>query len=168
MEKMGALELPASRVPGARATAVRLSILVCSRSDSTASDGQPEAKLAQAAEATPKIPYAIPLPASGGGDVAVRAFANSAAYVRRESSIRFLAVDRREQRLDRHRLLDQRLVGEILHKRLERRPVGLDPVRPRVAAEHLVDLLQLRRHPRQHVAQRAELAHLLRGDRLGL
>src|SRR5262245_45175862 len=67
MEKMGALELPASRVPGARATAVRLSILVCSRSDSTASDGQPEAKLAQAAEATPKIPYAIPLPLGGRG-----------------------------------------------------------------------------------------------------
>src|SRR5262245_53303342 len=84
------------------------------------------------------------------------------------SSLRFLPVDRREQRLDRHGLLDQRLIGEILHQRFERRPVGLDAVGPRIAAEHLIDLLELGGHPRQHVTQRSELAHLLRGDRLGL
>ena len=55
-----------------------------------------------------------------------------------------------------------------MHQRLERWPVGLDAVGPGIAGEGRVDLVELRDHARQHVAQRADVAHLGKRKLLGL
>src|SRR2546423_1042164 len=56
--------------------------------------------------------------------------------------------------------LSQGCDGQETDAPLPRHRVGLEAVGPAVPAEVLVDLVQTRRQPRQHVAQRAEIAHL--------
>src|SRR5437879_9489793 len=75
-----------------------------------------------------------------------------------ESSCR-LARQRDEQILNRDRLLNKVLLEHVLDKCLQSRAIWLDPVRPGIAAEHLVDLLDLGQQPRQHIAERAGIAH---------
>src|ERR1039458_5709808 len=65
-----------------------------------------------------------------------------------------------EHRLE-HRLLDQEL-----HEGFERSSVRLDPVGPRVALEHVVDLVQVSGKPGQHVAKSTQVAHPLVGNLL--
>src|SRR5262245_16698939 len=50
------------------------------------------------------------------------------------------------------------LLDHILHERLERRPVGLYTIRPGIAAEHVVDLLDVGLQPWQHRDQRSGIA----------
>ena len=78
-----------------------------------------------------------------------------------------LPSDRHEQLVDRNGRLDQRLLCHVAHQRLQRGPVGLDPIRPGVTAEGGVDLVELGGQARQHVAQRAEVAHLGEREVLG-
>src|ERR1700694_3070081 len=74
-----------------------------------------------------------------------------------EATVRlsFLAVDRREQLLQGRLVVGQVLILQIGDERVEGRPVGLDAVGPRIAAEIFVNLVDVAGQPRQHVAQRA-------------
>src|SRR5690349_19393687 len=58
------------------------------------------------------------------------------------------AIGRQEHLFDRHRRPNDALIGEIFHRRLERRPVWLDAVGPGIALEHLIELVDVGRHPR--------------------
>src|SRR5215469_3242406 len=62
-----------------------------------------------------------------------------------------------EDIFERNRLGDHVALVEISDERLQRLSVRLDTVGPPIAAEHLVDLVDVRRHPWQHVAQRTSL-----------
>src|SRR5262245_42896709 len=76
----------------------------------------------------------------------------------RRSSVAVPRWDRDEQIFDRDLVRDEVLLDHILHQRLQGRAVWLDPIRPGIAAEHLVDLLDLRLQPRQHRAQGPSVA----------
>src|SRR5262244_1781099 len=78
-----------------------------------------------------------------------------------------LPVDWHEQLVDGNGRLDQRLLSHVANERLERGAVGLDAVGPGITAEGRGDLVELRDHARQHVAQRADLAHLGKRKILG-
>src|SRR5215207_8136997 len=66
-------------------------------------------------------------------ECAASACINSTECVLEERS----AVGRHEQLVHRNGRCDQRLVGQVLHQRLQRRPVRLDPVGPWIAIEEL-------------------------------
>src|SRR5579863_10475554 len=70
-----------------------------------------------------------------------------------------------ENLFERDRLGDHVTLVEIGDERLERLAIGLDAVGPAIAAEYLVDLVDIRRHPRQHVAQRAGFGDPISNER---
>src|SRR5262247_4496970 len=63
-----------------------------------------------------------------------------------------------EQLFDRNGARNEILLGHVLHQRFERRPVGLEAVGPGIAAEYIVDFLDLRLQPGQHGGKRAGIA----------
>src|SRR5215510_10482821 len=63
-----------------------------------------------------------------------------------------------EQIFDRNDARDEMLLDHVSYQRLNRRPVGLDAVGPGIAAEHVVDLLDLGLQPGQHRGKRAGVA----------
>src|SRR5712691_8891273 len=80
------------------------------------------------------------------------------------NSLRSLCIpDGDKQIVHPHRRGDDRLLGHVADERFEGRTVGLDPVGPRIAAENLIDLVEVGGHPGQHVAERSQEAHLGEG-----
>src|SRR5215469_18197355 len=73
-----------------------------------------------------------------------------------------------EEIIHRNRRCDQRLIGEIGDEGLKRGAVGLNPVRPRVAVEQLVNFIDVAHEEWRHVAQRAQIEHFLESDLFGL
>jgi hypothetical protein len=96
----------------------------------------------------------------GGNAVRDRAAVKSGGLCRR------LTRQRDEQILDRDRLRNEVLLPHVLDQGLQGRAICLNPVGPGVAAEHLVDLLDLSHEPRQHRGERAGIAHA--GERTSL
>src|SRR6266478_3884551 len=72
-----------------------------------------------------------------------------------------------EEIIHRNGRRDQRLIGEIGDEGFERGTVGLNPVRPRVAVEQLVNFIDIAHEERRHVAQRAQIKHFLERDLFG-
>src|SRR6185503_19390890 len=68
-----------------------------------------------------------------------------------------IALDVDEDVLEPEFPVDHRLVVKVADQRLHGRAVALGAVRPPLLAEHLVGLLDVSAHPRQHVARRAEI-----------
>src|SRR5205807_6884670 len=67
------------------------------------------------------------------------------------------SMRRQEQILDRHDAVRNALLVQVARQSVERWPVGLDTIGPGVTAEYLVELVDVRGHPRQHVLQRTEI-----------
>src|SRR6476620_5690363 len=65
----------------------------------------------------------------------------------------------REQVFDRDFLRNEMLLDHVIHHGFERRAIGLHAIGPGIAAEYLVNLVDIRGQPRQHIARRAKLTH---------
>src|SRR5271154_5909147 len=86
----------------------------------------------------------------------------------RTGSLAITRLNRHKQFIDRNRPRDERLLDHVTDQRLERRPVGLDPIWPRIATdEGLRDFVEVRGQPRHHVTERPKVAHPLKRDVLG-
>ena len=75
------------------------------------------------------------------------------------SSGRARSASNHEQLLDRYPSRDKMLFDHVLDQRLEGGSIGFHPVRPRIAAEHVIDLVHVGGKPGESVAQRAAFLH---------
>src|SRR6185437_4033539 len=86
----------------------------------------------------------------------------------RWAALRMIRNDGRKDRVDVDRPIGEALVLQIACQRDERAAVGIDAVTERVAAEEIVDFVDVMRKPRQGIAHRAAEAHLTIGQLLCL
>src|SRR5271154_2825254 len=79
-----------------------------------------------------------------------------------------LAVGRHEQIVDLHRRGNEAQILLVGDERLQRRPAGLDAVRPRIAVKNFPDVVDLAHQERRHVTDRAQVEQFLQRDLLRL